>query len=124
MDKLGGPAVEKAYNYLLWLIPVLEKLPRTQRFLIGDRIQSAAIDVVELLTDAIYTRDRKGLLRTAQLRIERQRILMRALCDLRFLDLSRYEFSARELDEIGRMTGGWIKAHMARQKEKTNAKTP
>lgn len=117
MDKTGGPAVEKAYQYLIWLVPTLEKLPRSQKFLIGDRIQTAATEVVELLTDAIYTRDRKSLLRTAQLRIERQRILMRALTDLKLIDLRRYEHSAKELNEIGKMIGGWIKAHRARNKE-------
>jgi len=31
-----GPALEKAYQFLVWLIPTLEKFPRGQRFLLGD----------------------------------------------------------------------------------------
>lgn len=42
-----GPALEKAYGFLAWLIPTLEKFPRSQRFLLGDRIESAALDVLE-----------------------------------------------------------------------------
>lgn len=33
------PALEKAYQSVLWLIPAVEKFPRGQRFLLGDRIQ-------------------------------------------------------------------------------------
>lgn len=28
----------------------------------------------------------------------------------RYLDLKRYEFAARAIDEIGRLIGGWFKA--------------
>lgn len=38
----GGPALEAMYQLLLWLIPTLEKLPRSQKFLLGDRLQVEA----------------------------------------------------------------------------------
>jgi hypothetical protein len=31
--------------------------------------------------------------------------------ELGYLDLRRYEHAARSLDEIGRLVGGWMKAH-------------
>jgi hypothetical protein len=31
-------------RFLRWLIPTVEKFPRSQKFLLGDRIQSAAHD--------------------------------------------------------------------------------
>jgi hypothetical protein len=34
---------------------------------------------------------------------------------LRHLDLTRCEHAARSLDEVGRMVGGWRKAHDAAQ---------
>ena len=36
--------------------------------------------------------------------------LFRLAKDLHYLDLRRYEFAARALEEIGRMVGGWKKA--------------
>jgi hypothetical protein len=47
-----GPALEKAYQFVLWLIPTVEKFPRGQRFLLGDRIQTTALDVLEGLIEA------------------------------------------------------------------------
>jgi hypothetical protein len=104
-----GPALEKAYRYILWLIPTLEKFPRSQRFLLGDRIEATALDMLEGLIEATYTRDRARLLDRVNLRIEKLRFLMRLSMDLRYLDLDRYEYVANTLDEIGRLVGGWRK---------------
>jgi len=34
-----GPAQETDQRFLTWLIPTLEKLPHTQRFLLGQQFQ-------------------------------------------------------------------------------------
>src|SRR3954453_14385802 len=54
-----GPALEAMYRFLMWLVPTVEKFPRSQKFLLGDRIQSTALDVLECLIEATYTRDDK-----------------------------------------------------------------
>ena len=35
-----GPAVESIYRFVLWLVPTVEKFPRHQKFLLGDRLQA------------------------------------------------------------------------------------
>jgi hypothetical protein len=49
----------------------------------------------------------------ANLGIEKLRFLFRLATGLRLLDTRRYEHAARSLDEIGRLIGGWLKAHDA-----------
>ena len=110
-----GAALEGHYRFILWLVPTLEKFPRSQRFLFGDRIQRAALDVLESLIEATYTRQRRNHLARANLGIEKLRFLLRLAHDLRHLDGRRYEFAARSLDETGRRIGAWMKAHRARQ---------
>jgi 23S rRNA-intervening sequence protein len=104
-----GPALEAMYRFLLWLVPTIEKFPRTQKFLLGDRIQATALDVLERLIEATYTRARQPMLAAANLGIEKLRFLFRLSHDLKLLDIRRYEFAARSLDEIGRLVGGWRK---------------
>ena len=41
-----GPALESHYRFLLWLVPAVERFPRSQKFLLGDRIQGTAPDVL------------------------------------------------------------------------------
>lgn len=110
-----GPAVEAMYQFILWLVPTVEKFPRSQKFLLGDRIQNAALDVLERLIEATYTRGRQPLLIKANLGVEKLRFLFRLTHDIRILDARRYEHAARALDEIGRMIGGWRKVDDAAQ---------
>lgn len=46
-SRRSGVVVEKAYQFLLWLVPTLEKFPKSQKFLLADRIQVLALDVLE-----------------------------------------------------------------------------
>ena len=98
------------YRFTLWLIPTLEKFPRSQKFLLGDRIQGTALDVLERLIEATYTRNRRPMLIEANLGLQKLRILCRMANELQHLDHRRYEHAAREIDEVGRLVGGWMKA--------------
>ncbi len=42
-----GPAVEAHYQLINWLIPTVERFPKAQKFLLGDRIQATALFVPE-----------------------------------------------------------------------------
>lgn len=110
-----GPALEAHYRFVAWLVPALERFPRSQKFLLGDRIQAIALDALEVLIEATYTRQRAGHLARANLGIEKLRFLLRLACDLHHFDRRRYEHVARCLDETGRRIGAWNKAHHARQ---------
>jgi len=48
-DKKEISALTKTYDLIVWMIPTLEKFPKSQRFLLGDRIQSALLDILEFL---------------------------------------------------------------------------
>jgi len=109
-SRKSGIALEKCYQFLLWLIPTVEKFPRAQKFLLGDRIQTLALDVQESLIEATYAKNPLPHLAACNLRLEKLRFLIRLAKDLRHLDLRRYEFAARAIDEIGRLVGGWLKS--------------
>jgi 23S rRNA-intervening sequence protein len=108
-----GPAVEAHYQLLNWLMPTIARFPREQRFLLGDRIQSTALDVLEALIEATYTRDRRGHLARANLGLEKLRFFFRLAHEQRHLDARRYEHAARQVNEVGRLVGGWAKASVA-----------
>jgi 23S rRNA-intervening sequence protein len=112
-SKRTGAAIEAHYQFLIWLVPTVEKFPKSHKFTIGDRIETAALGVLEALIEATYIRNRAQHLREANLGIEKLRFLLRLAADLRLLDRRRYEHAARMLDETGRLIGGWMKAHSA-----------
>ncbi len=109
----NGPAIEAHFQFLLWLVPALENFPRDQKFLLGDRIQKTALDVLEALIEATYTRERRSHLARANLGLEKLRFFFRLAVEMHYLDTRRYEYAARTLDETGRLIGGWAKADAA-----------
>ena len=111
--------MESHYRFVLWLVPTVERFPRRQKFLLGDRIQSTALDVLERLIEATYTRRRGGHLASANLGLEKLRFLIRLVRDLRLLDPRRYEHAARHIDDTGRRVGAWTKAHGASERARS-----
>jgi hypothetical protein len=73
--KRTGAAMEAHYQFLLWLMAALEKFPKSHKFTVGDRIETTALDVLEGLIEATYTRerDRRALIASARARIGRSR---------------------------------------------------
>lgn len=87
-SKQTGPALEKTYQFVLWLLPTVEKSPRSHKFSLGDRIQSAALDALEGLVEATYTRNRKPILNRVNLLLDKLRLLFRLAMDLKVVDTS------------------------------------
>ena len=101
-------------KFLLWLLPKTGKFPRSVRFTLQQRIDNHALDVLEGILAARYRRDRSGYLEQVSLGIDKLQVLMRIAHALGHLDQRGYEHSARQLDEAGRMAGGWLKHAGAR----------
>ena len=109
-----GPALEAHQQFIAWLVPTVETFPRAQKFLLGDRIQTTALDVLEALIEATYTRDRRGHLARANLGLEKLRVFFRLASELKHIDLRRYEHASRSIDEVGRLVGSWMKTDAGR----------
>ena len=106
-----GPALEAMYQLVRWLIPTLDRFPRRQKFLLGDRIQATALAGLEKLVEATFSRNRGRLLDQVNVDLDKLRLLLRLAKELGHLDPRRYEHAARRLDEVGRLVGGWRRAH-------------
>ena len=106
------PIVNDAYELLKYLIIVLKKMPRDQKFLLGDRIQQQASDVLELLIEAIYTQKqlKKPLLLKVNITLEKLRHFVRLGYELGYYPSTRYQHIAKQIDKIGKQVGGWLKA--------------
>ncbi len=108
-DKQMPPVIQRHYDFLLWLMERVEKFPRSSRFVLGDRIEGTALEILELLIEAAYTRERAGLLRRANVQLEKLRYLIRIANDRRYLNLKQYEFAAGLMMDIGSQIGGWLR---------------
>lgn len=103
------PAVTKLYDIILWLMPQIEKFPRGLKFTVGDRIVENLLDSLETLLEAVYTKEKGLHLRRLNLQIEKIRYLIRLSKDLRAMSIKQYGYISGEINELGRMVGGWVK---------------
>jgi hypothetical protein len=101
--------IVKFYDFLIYLIPHISDFPRNQRFLIGERLELACFDLLELLLDACYSRLKAPILQQANLKLEKIRYYVRLCKDLRLISMHRYEVISKMVNEIGMQLGGWIK---------------
>jgi len=99
----------KLHDLLLYLVPLLAKFPRDQKFLLADRLQVKIMDVQECCLRAYYGRDKVHQLDEANMGLEIARHLVRLCYDLRLLNAQKYGVLSERLDEVGRMLGGWLR---------------
>lgn len=103
------PVFVKWMEFLEWLLAATDKFPKKARFSFCQRIEGIALDVVEDLVEARYSRDKRATLRRANLRLEKLRVLLRLSHKMRYLSHDGYAHASKAVNEAGKMLGGWIK---------------
>lgn len=101
--------LEKTYELILWLYPAVNKFPKSQRFVLGQRVESAMLEILEKIIAANSSRYKLPYLKKISVELDTLRILMRLSKDLHFISIRQYEFAAVKINEIGKMLGGWMK---------------
>ena len=112
MKKENQTVVLKTYELLKVLIPILNKFPRSHKFTLADRIQNLVSDCLELLIEAYYMPPhyKKPLLFKVNIKLEQLRYYLRLSFESGLYSSKVYRPLMQQIDEIGRMTGGWIKS--------------
>jgi len=59
------------YKTLDWILSAVENFPRNARFSLASRIADSGLDIMELIIQAIYTRDRIHILDQTNFHIEK-----------------------------------------------------
>ena len=97
------------------------KFPKAVRFTFSTRIDNCALDVMERVVAARYARQREtgDHLEAIDRDLARLRILLRLCHSRRYLDPGGYEHVMRNIDEAGRMVGGWRKERTRREESGT-----
>jgi len=91
-----------------FLLAHTERWPKSARFTLAQRIQNHALDVVEMLAEARYEPGQRArLLKEANLRFERMRLLLRIARGAGIESKPGFEGALRRIDEAGRMVYGW-----------------
>ena len=58
----GAIVVGKTYDLVLWIVQKVEKFPKSYRFSVGQRLIDTALDLLLLLVEPAYRRDKREAL--------------------------------------------------------------
>ncbi len=109
MAKTEFLVIQRSYDFTKWLLQHTQKFPKSLRFSLAVRMENRMLEALESAVVANMKRDKLTLLARADEALESLRILVRLSFEMKVLAANSYEYAARELDEIGKLLGGWIR---------------
>ena len=96
--------------FLKWLLGTTEKFPKKVRFTFTTRIDNLALDILEDIIECRYDKSvRNEKLRYMNIKLEKLRILLRFCQELMYLSNKQFEYAMVHVNEVGKMTSGWLK---------------
>jgi len=103
------PIFAKWFDFVNWLFPFADRLPKKVRFSVTNRIINLSLDLIDDLIEARYSRNKVTALRRANFRLEKLRILLRLCFEQRWISHKTFSHAVRSISEVGKMLGGWMK---------------
>lgn len=104
-----SPIFVKSYETIIWIMEHTNKFPKNQRFVMAKRMEEAALNFFDELIYASKVKKNTKRLFEADFQLNRLKIYNRMSKDLKLLSFNQYEYLSKELVEIGKLLGGWIK---------------
>lgn len=101
----------RTYDFVTWLLPMSENFPKSQRFIITQRLQNAVLNFQELLIEAnaLHGAKRSEKMKLADAELRKVRLYLRLCEKWKWLTAGQYKHASIMVAEIGRLLGGWIK---------------
>jgi hypothetical protein len=104
-------------GYKLWR-SIHEHVPKRSKFTMGSKIDSLFLEVIEMTYVASYLSGEQKIphLQIAIKRLDVLKFFLYVAWDAKDIDNKKYISISEELNEIGRMLGGWINSVVSKKK--------
>ena len=97
-----------------WLFDCVNTFPKKQRFVLGQQIENSTLAVIRLIIEANGARSPEMSLQKLEVlntELEVLRSLLRIAHGIGFLKVSSLGYIVSQIDEVGKMRGGWAKRY-------------
>jgi len=104
--------IPKMEKYIEYMLTILMKLPRTEKFSIGTEVKTSMYEMLKyiLLASKVEKEKRLEIYNNVDAQIYYQRICIRIMFNNKWIDMKKYKYSNELLTEIGKILGGLIKS--------------
>lgn len=94
--------------YLIW-ITFYQTLPKIHKYSLGQKIDTIFIEIIEAISIASFLprEEKHPWVKLATRKVDTLKILLMVLWETKSLDNKKYIAISLQIDEIGRMLGGW-----------------
>ena len=111
--------IPKYERYMQYIIEVIVKMPRTEKFNIGNELKCV---MYEMLANILYInkvdiQKRLHYLNLIDAQLNTQRIMLRIMLKNRWIDEKKFKISMEMLFEVGKILGGLIKTYAQNNKK-------
>lgn len=91
---------------------MVEKMPKKDKYTLGEKVEKTTLDLLELLIAASYYQknEKSTILNKASVKLDLLKILIRLTNDIKATPMKKYLLLEEKLQEIGKMLGGWIRS--------------
>lgn len=108
MPDRQSPIFTKTYDLILWLLNHTDNFPKNERFRLAKRLEDGAFHFYDLLVEAVRSRQVRAVLLSADLQLEKLRLLLRVCHARKLTATDQYHYASGLLVEIGKLLGGWL----------------
>lgn len=112
MNEFDIPIFKKTYNLYKLLHEYRRLVPKQDRFTLWQKCEEAILDVIQgiIKASSLSKTTKMPTLDDTSLHLNVTRVFIRLMKDTKVLDQKKYIALEGEVDEIGRMLGGWIRS--------------
>ena len=111
--------IPKYEKYMEYMLQIILKLPRTEKFNIGNEFKIVMYKMLEniLYINKIEISKRLYFLNLIDAELNAQRIMLRIMLKNKWIDEKKFKVSIEMLYEIGKILGGLIKNYAKNNKK-------
>ena len=111
--------IPKTEKYVEYMLQVIFKLPRIEKFSIGTEYKASMYKMLEniLLISKINEKEVMYYLNKIDARLNTQRIYLRIMKKEKWVDIKKFNVAMEQIYEIGKILGGLIKYYAKNNKK-------
>ena len=95
---------------MVWFFPIVDNFPKYEKFVLCTQIKNLVLDIARIIITAQKSKSKLRFLYRIDVKIEELRFLVRFAHERKYLSHKKYENTAKKVNEIGKILGGWIKS--------------
>lgn len=103
--------IPKAERYIQYMLEVIMKIPRTEKFSLGTEYKSSMYQMLEniLYLSRVEIKERLNIANKIDADLSVQRILLRIMYKNAWIDKKKFDYAMSLIYEIGKIIGGLVK---------------